>query len=219
MFYREVFERVFTLQLVIAAGVFVVVCGVLLVALVRNRARKRDHLPFAASENNPLEIGTAIVLSGVAAFLVWVSIQSNQELGGGAGVAVAEDRPAAAQIDVEAFRWCWEFGYRDTPVEVTGSCDRGDRPVLVVPAGEPVEFALRSRDVVHSFWVVDLGLKRDAYPDHVNALTMVFPEGRWPGRCSEFCGTHHVDMEFVVQAVPPDQYQQWLVSGGTGPAV
>jgi len=44
---------------------------------------------------------------------------------------------------------------------------------------------------------------------------MAFPEGRWLGRCSEFCGTHHVDMDFYVRAVSPGEYQQWLQGGGT----
>jgi cytochrome c oxidase subunit 2 len=52
-------------------------------------------------------------------------------------------------------------------------------------------------------------------PDHVNTLTLTFDHtGQWLGRCSEYCGTHHVTMDFFVRAVPSDQYQQWLAHGG-----
>src|SRR5947209_16066305 len=102
-------------------------------------------------------------------------------------------------------------------VRVTGECSTGDFPTVVVPAGQPVEFDLTSQDVVHAFWLPDFAAKRDAYPDHINTLRMVFPQqGRWRGRCSEYCGTHHVTMDFYVQVVSPAQYQQFLHSGGAG---
>jgi cytochrome c oxidase subunit II len=217
--FREVFEHLFTVQLAIAAGVFVLVTVVLLVALVRNRARRRTELPFAATENTPLEVGVAVVLAGAAAFLVWFGVQGNEQLGGGAGAPADLAAKPAATVAVTAYRWCWDFAYASTPIHVTGTCDNAaDRPVLVVPAGQPVAFTITSKDVVHSFWVPDFGVKRDAYPDHVNDLTLTFPEGRFRGRCSEFCGTHHVDMEFEVRAVSPGEYQQWLSSGGTAVA-
>jgi cytochrome c oxidase subunit 2 len=213
--FREVFERIFTLQLAIAVGVFVLITGVVLVAIVRNRARRRTALPFATTENNALEVGVAVLLGGAAAFLVWLSVQGNEQLTGGAGAPADLAAPPAARIDVTGYRWCWDFAYTDTPIRVTGTCDNpGNRPVIVVPAGQPVAFSITSQDVVHSFWVPEFGVKRDAYPDHVNMLTMSFPEGRWLGRCSEFCGTHHVDMDFYVRAVSPGEYQQWLQSGG-----
>lgn len=215
MRFREVFERVFTLQLAIAVGVFVLITAVVLVAIVRNRARRRTELPFAATENNVLEFGVAVLLGGAAAFLIWLSVQGDEQLTGGAGAPADLAATPAARIDVTGYRWCWDFVYSGTPVRVTGTCDNPDnRPVIVVPAGQPVAFTITSQDVVHSFWVPEFGIKRDAYPDHVNTLTISFPEGRWLGRCSEFCGTHHVDMTFYVRAVSADEYQQWLQGGG-----
>lgn len=214
MRFRTVFEQIFTLQTLIAAAVFVLITTALIVVIVRNRARKREHLPFAARENNPLEIGVAVVLAGIAAFLVWVSFGANARLGGGTGIAQGDPEPPAARVDVTAFRWCWDFAYQSAPVRVTGSCGSvADRPVLVVPAGQPVDFSITSRDVVHSFWVPEFGIKRDANPDHVNTLRMRFPEGQWLGRCSEYCGAYHVNMDFYIRAVSPDEYQRWLASG------
>jgi cytochrome c oxidase subunit 2 len=65
-------------------------------------------------------------------------------------------------------------------------------------------------------WLPDFAAKRDVYPDHVNHLRLTFDHaGRWRGRCSEYCGTHHVTMDFFVRAVSPQDYQQFLNSGGT----
>lgn len=213
--FRTVFDQVLTLWAAIAAGVFVLVTGILVVAIVRNRAKRRDKLPFRTSENNLLELGYAVALGGVVAFLVFVSFQANSRLNGGEGLAESETTPAA-RINVTAFRWCWDFAYQGTPVTVTGECTTGTFPTVVVPAGRPVEFDITSDDVVHAFWLPDFAAKRDAFPQHVNTLRMVFPqEGRWRGRCSEFCGTHHVTMDFYVRAVSPAEYQQFLQSGGT----
>ncbi|GAA2864040.1 hypothetical protein GCM10010472_21640 [Pseudonocardia halophobica] len=220
MDYRRVFDHVFGLQLWIAGGVFVVVAGLLLGALVFNRARRRDKLPFAAAEHNAIEIAFAVFLGGAAAFLVWLSLSNNHRLDYGDTLAVAQQSglPAGQQpvrVDVTAFQWCWSAAYPGSTTTVSGSCATpADRPVIVVPQGRPVEFAITSRDVAHAFWIPDLALKRDAYPDHVNTVLMTFPEtGQWLGRCSEYCGTYHKDMDFFVRAVPPEQYQAFLQTG------
>ena len=220
MDYRGVFDEVFGLQLWIAGGVFVLVTGLLLGALVLNRTRRRDKLPFARSEHNPIEIAFAVVLGGAAAFLVWLSLSTNHRLDYTDTRVVAErtglpDGQQPVRVDVTAFQWCWSAAYPGSATTVTGSCDGpAARPVIVVPQGRPVEFALTSRDVVHAFWIPDLAVKRDAYPDHVNTLLMTFPDtGQWLGRCSEYCGTYHKDMDFSVRAVPADQYQAFLQTG------
>lgn len=220
MDYRRLFDQVFGLQVWIASGVFVLVTGLLIGALVLNRARRRDKLPFVASENNALEIGVAVVLGGAAAFLVWLSLSTNHQLDYGDTRAVAKAGETSGglqpvQVDVTAFQWCWSASYPGSRAFVTGSCATpADRPVIVVPQGRPVEFTLTSRDVVHAFWIPELAVKRDAYPDHVNSLTMTFPQsGQWLGRCSEYCGTYHSTMDFYVRAVPADQYQAFLQSG------
>jgi cytochrome c oxidase subunit 2 len=225
--YRHAFDAVFEVQLAIAGGVFVLITGLLLVAIAANSARRRRKLPFTAAENNGLEIGVAVVLGLAAAGLVYLSLSTNHDLAYGDTRATAADLgaspaagPAPVDIDVTAFQWCWQADYPGAPGApprrtVTGSCATPqDRPVIVVPQGRPVQFSITSRDVVHAFWIPELAVKRDAMPDHVNTLTMTFPDlGQWLGRCSEYCGLHHVDMDFYVRAVPPDQYDTFLQTG------
>jgi cytochrome c oxidase subunit 2 len=96
-------------------------------------------------------------------------------------------------------------------VTVTGSCAGGDYPVLVLPAGLPVEIDLTSADVVHAFWVPYLDYKMDAFPGHVDRFTVTLPRpGRWIGRCAQMCGLYHYEMDFYLQVVPQAQFSRWL---------
>lgn len=228
--FANVFSQLFTTWSVIAGVVFALVTGILLVSVVLNAAKRREKPLFRASANTPVEVTYIVVLTGVAAALVVGSTMANARLHDGEGseqvagaapqhegdgAGQAERASSVARIDVEAYRWCWDFAYRDAPVRVTGECTSGELPTVVVPAGQPVEFNMTSRDVVHAFWLPDFAAKRDVNPDHVNTLRMTFPEeGQWRGRCSEFCGTHHVTMDFHVRAVSPEEYQEYLQSDG-----
>jgi len=124
-------------------------------------------------------------------------------------------------VQVTAFQWCWRFRYVGQPVTVTGSCADGDYPVLVLPAGVPVEIDLASADVVHAFWVPYLDYKMDAFPGHVDRFTVTLPRaGRWIGRCAQLCGLYHYEMDFYLQVVPQAQFGRWLhARGGAAAAV
>lgn len=107
---------------------------------------------------------------------------------------------AVARIEVEAFRWGWTFRYPDHGgAETLG--------VLHLPAGQPVDLLITSRDVIHSFWAPRLAGKRDAIPGRVTVLRLqADAPGRLHGQCYEFCGLGHADMAFEVQAHDPEGY-------------
>ena len=71
-------------------------------------------------------------------------------------------------------------------------------------------FAARSQDVLHDFWVPDVKFQRQVWPDHVEQWTLSFPPGRHLGLCAWFCGLRHQNMRFVVQALPAQQFDDWL---------
>jgi cytochrome c oxidase subunit 2 len=211
---QGIFHDIFWLEVSIAGAVFVIILGLLAVSLVRRRAGS-GRRPSGHADNMPLEIGYAVALVGIAVFLVVVTANANHRQ---AQVQeTARSAPDVARIDVTAYQWCWQFRHLDGPATENGTCteDPSTRPVLVVPAGRPVELLLTSHDVVHAMWIPDFDVKTDVYPDHTNSLSMTFDHpGQWLGRCSEFCGTHHTTMDFYVRAVPEQQYQQYLASGG-----
>ena len=97
-----------------------------------------------------------------------------------------------ARIQAEGRQWTWTFRYPDHGGVET-------RNVLHLPAGVPVDIAVTSVDVIHSFWVPRLAGKIDAVPGHTNHLRLqADAPGRYDGRCSEFCGLGHTGMRFSV---------------------
>jgi cytochrome c oxidase subunit 2 len=105
-------------------------------------------------------------------------------------------------IKVTAHQWWWEFSYQDSGVETADE--------LHLPTGRPIRLHLLSNDVIHSFWVPQLGGKRDVVPGQVNELTLeAFVPGTYLGQCAEFCGLSHANMKFRVMVETPGQFASW----------
>ncbi|HET8731851.1 MAG TPA: cytochrome c oxidase subunit II [Moraxellaceae bacterium] len=84
---------------------------------------------------------------------------------------------------------------------------------LVIPTGKKVRFLVTSDDVIHSWWVPDFALKRDAIPGFVNEIWTNVPagkEGIYRGRCAELCGKDHAFMPIVVEAKSQQDFDAWL---------
>ena len=106
-------------------------------------------------------------------------------------------------INVTGQQWVWTFAYPDER-QVTS-------PTLVVPIDRPLYFNVTSKDVVHNFWVVELGIKIDANPGAVTN-TGVTPTklGTYNIRCAELCGLYHAYMETTIKVVTPEEYDAWI---------
>jgi len=82
---------------------------------------------------------------------------------------------------------------------------------LVVPKGKKVRLLMTSNDVIHSWWVPDLAIKRDAIPGIINEAWFRANEtGTFRGQCAELCGKDHGYMPIVIEVVEPDAYQAWV---------
>lgn len=87
-----------------------------------------------------------------------------------------------------------------------------DKP-LVIPTGRKVRFLITSDDVIHSWWVPDFAIKKDAIPGFINELWTEVPvenPGTYRGQCAELCGKDHAFMPVVVDARPVEEFEQWL---------
>ncbi|GAA4512200.1 hypothetical protein GCM10023191_077540 [Actinoallomurus oryzae] len=210
MIYRQVFGEIFPMETAIAGAVFVIVLATVIYAVVLRRARA-GRSASGRIELPKLELAYAVLLAGVAAFLVYATASANTRLHRATSDPARSGDPAE-NVKVTAFQWCWRFDYLDRRTSVGGSCASSRHyPVLVVPTGRPVRFRLTSSDVEHSMWVPALKFKVDAFPHHTNAFTLRFDEpGQWLGRCAEFCGNRHSFMHFYLRAVRPDEYRRWL---------
>lgn len=138
-----------------------------------------------------------IVLSGLLAYGLVI-------MNAGASRAARADGP---EITVIGKQWWWKVEY------IT---DQGQKVIsaneLRVPVRRPVRLRLESEDVIHSFWAPRLAGKLDMIPGRTNQLTIeVTDEGISRGQCAEYCGGAHALMSFYVIAMPPEQYEAWLV--------
>ena len=133
-------------------------------------------------------------------------------------------------VEVVGKQWSWDFNYVSEDVhEPAGvqSFATGEEgaeeslPVLYLPVDQNVEIRLESRDVVHSFWVVDFLYKKDMVPGFTNSF-QVTPtlEGTYSGKCAELCGEFHSDMLFNLEVVSQEEFdahmQQLEDDGYTG---
>jgi cytochrome c oxidase subunit II len=197
---REEFDDLWALYLTIGVVVAAIVFGLVVFTLVRYR-RRGDELP-GGREAPPIVEGLyALVLAGVVVFLLAATFSANDRQ-----TELASD--PGASVEVTAFQWGWRFTYPGEGVSVVGDDRRP--PTLMVPTDTTVRFTLRSRDVIHSFWVPELRFKRDAFPERETTFDLSFEEEGVVGRCAEFCGLAHGEMTFNVVAMTPPEFRDWL---------
>ncbi|NBU65049.1 MAG: hypothetical protein EBS29_11200 [Chloroflexia bacterium] len=136
----------------------------------------------------------------LAGFLVvWGLVELAAITASSYGSRAANQQPNSAQpldVNVTGQQWIWTFEYPKGQQGIDGAI-KSDR--LVVPLGVPVYFNVTSKDVVHSFWVVELGVKIDANPGAVtNTGFTATKTGIYNVRCAELCGLHHAYMQTQV---------------------
>ena len=114
----------------------------------------------------------------------------------------------ALEITVYGHQWWWEFRYPTLQVVTANE--------LHVPAGRPVALTLQGPDVIHSFWVPQLGGKRDVVPGRLNRLTFTAETpGEYRGQCAEFCGVSHANMGMRVIVDAPEAFARWVAAQKT----
>ena len=199
----------------------VITWGLTIWAVVAYRRRKgQTGLPVQLRYNMPIEVFYTIVpLILVLGFFAFTARDQ----------AVIEQRFAEDQIDVKveviAKQWAWDFNYVNEDVyspgiqgQVSeegpkGSLVEEELPTLYLPVGANVEIELESRDVIHSFWVVDFLYKKDMYPGKTNYMSFVPErEGTYAGKCAELCGEYHSLMLFNVEVVSQSEYDDYIES-------
>ena len=179
------------------------VWALIIFAVLRYRRRGNpEELPTQTHANIPLEI------MYTAAPLVIVAVLFGFNIGTQDRVDKLSDDPALT-VHVTGFQWQWRFRYEEAGIDIVGTPD--EEPVLMLPTNTTVRLVLEATDVIHSFYVPDFLFKRDTVPGVENEVDLeVVKEGRYDGRCAEFCGLLHDRMNFVVEAVSQTEFDRWL---------
>lgn len=189
------------LMFAMAAVVYVVVAGFVLVAIARGRRRAPDGDDGGARDDVFIWVGGLALPVVVLSILGVVTVTTTR--------AVRPVASGAVQIEVIGERWWWDVSYPDENVRTANE--------IRVPVGQPVEVTLTSDNVAHSFWVPQLAGKVDLIPGQPNVLRFEATEaGTYRGECAEFCGIQHANMNFVVIAEEPQDFQRWLARRGSG---
>jgi cytochrome c oxidase subunit 2 len=198
---RSQFADLFSVYVWLMIVVAAIVVGLVLFALVRYR-RRGDDYPRTKDKHTVAESVYALVLTAVAITLVTLTFRTEHKTD-----AVAAS--GGLRVDIVAFQWQWRFGYPDYGKTVLGTTEHV--PTLVLPVDTVVRFVGISRDVIHSFWVPAARFKRDEFPKQHTRFDLSFDRvGTYIGRCAEFCGLRHTNMDFFVRVVPKDAFQRWV---------
>jgi cytochrome c oxidase subunit 2 len=199
----------------------VIVWGLIFWVVVKYRRRNDDEIPVQTRYNLPLEIFYTIApIMMVIVFFYWtVNVQNK---------LIELDPEPDVTIEVVGQQWQWTFNHgvgepsgSPTPDTAAGDYryddyvytvgDGVNRPTLVLPVDQTVQFNLHSPDVIHSFGVDAFLMKMDVVPGRVNTF-QVEPTviGDYNGKCFELCGVDHSRMLFDVKVVSQADYDAYL---------
>lgn len=198
-------------------------------AIAYRRRKGQSGLPVQLRYNMPIEmfftIAPVILVLGFFAFTA-------------RDQTIIEKQHETPDVCITAIgkQWAWDFQYNGSDCNdteesvwtmgVQAQTDAqgnitNELPELVLPVDKKVTLQLESRDVIHSFWIVDFLYKKDMIPGRDNYWSFVpTKEGEYVGKCAELCGQYHSMMLFNVKVVSQDEYQDYLAeleaAGQTG---
>jgi cytochrome c oxidase subunit II len=218
----------YVIVLVIALVIFFAVIGGLVYSLVKFRAR-RGAVPAQIHGNTRLELGwtlaaaAILVVLAIITFLKLSSIQNPPNSSAQGSTIVGDDGELYASatkrlppngkslnITVVGRQYIWQYIYPGAD-EKDGLGAPYSYVEMVVPTKTTVTLDIVSSDVVHSWWIPQLGGKFQAVPGYHNYTWFKIEKpGVFHGQCAVLCGRGHARMIATVRAVPPAAYEAWL---------
>ncbi|WP_150049311.1 MULTISPECIES: cytochrome c oxidase subunit II [Methylomonas] len=203
----------------IGIGVF----GTMFYSIFHHR-KSKGHQAATFHENTTVEIIWTIIPTLI---LVSMAIPATKAV-----IDLDKVQESDMSIKVTGKQWYWDYEYLDNGIHFESHLDEASEKVhrvsdmdprtvanyllnvdkpLVIPTKKKIRFLFTAADVIHSWWVPDLGWKKDANPGFINeAWTYVENPGVYRGQCTELCGRDHGFMPVVVIAMEQDRYDAWV---------
>lgn len=177
----------------ILAGVLLTVWVILAFVILTGRGRREEDAAQTKG-NLRIEIVWTAIPAVIVAVLFVLTVITTERI----------NMPTpGADFTAVGRQWWWDFQYPDLGFKSPNE--------VYVPEGRRVTIRVESADVIHSFWVPQMGGKIDMIPGHVNHIHFVpLTTGRYIGECSEFCGVQHGNMRFLFMVVTPEAYSEWV---------
>lgn len=200
-------------------GIGVVVFGVMFYTMIVHR-KANGAKASNFHESTFLEIMWTVVPFIILIIMAFPATKTLQD--------IYDTKDADHDIVITGYQWYWKYEYLNEDVsffsrlstpadEISNLSPKNknyllevDEP-LVVPVGKKIRFLVTANDVIHSWWVPDLAVKRDAIPGFMKtAWTRIEEPGIYRGQCAELCGKDHGFMPIVVKALPDAEFKVWL---------
>ncbi|AZI41551.1 cytochrome c oxidase subunit II [Deinococcus psychrotolerans] len=190
--------------IVISIIIFVGVSWALFYTVQKFREDKNDAAPAQFHGNNRLEVTLVAVPVVIVIVLALLTVRAMARL---------NPTPAGAYpVTAVAAQFYWNFEYPNVKVDAaagTGLVTNGNE--MIVPSKTKIAVTATSRDVIHGFWVPNLGGQRDAIPSVKKTWQIDNDKaGVYQGNCTVLCGASHANMRFKVIALPEAEYQQFV---------
>ena len=156
--------------------------------------------------------------------LVATAVPATQTL-----IAMEDTSEADMTVKVTGYQWKWKYDYLEDGITFHSAlADESRKQIydnpsahevylrdvdkeVILPIKTKIKFLLTADDVIHAWWVPELGQKKDAIPGYINQIwTYIEEPGTYRGQCAELCGKDHGFMPIVVKAVSKDDYKAWV---------
>ncbi len=223
----EISNEIYDLHMLIlwiCVFIGVLVFGTMFYSIYYHR-KSKGHKAEQFHENTTVEIIWTIIPTLI---LVAMAIPATNTL-----LKLDDVSDSDMSIKVTGWQWKWEYEYLDNDIHFFSSLDEAsnearqvgsgidprsvphyllnvDKP-LVVPIKKKIRFLFTAADVIHSWWVPDLGWKKDTIPGFINeSWTYIEKAGTYRGQCTELCGKDHAFMPIVVIAMEQADYDLWV---------
>ncbi len=182
--------------LVVLFAIFLLVTGLVLFMIVRYRDRPGVPEARQLFGWTSLETVWTLIPLGILAVLSIFMMYADRA----ADPLIPEGRKP--DIEVVGHQWWWEINYLSSGAVAANE--------IHIPVGKPILIEVKSADVIHDFWVPELGRKIDAIPGHPNHVWIqADAPGTYLGSCGEFCGVEHAWMRFRVIADRDQDFENW----------
>jgi cytochrome c oxidase subunit II len=203
------------LLVVVITGITLLVLALLIYVMVRFNSRS-NPAPTRTSHNTVIEVLWTVV---PVIILVIIAVPSFKVL-----YYMDKTQDAEMTLKVTGRQWYWDYSYPDQGDIGFSSYMIPDEEIkpgqkrllevdnrIVLPVDTNIRILVTAGDVIHSWAMPALGIKKDAIPGRINETwARIDKEGVYYGQCSEICGTNHGFMPIAIEAVSKERFQQWV---------
>lgn len=206
----------------VCVGIAILVFSVMIWSMIFHR-KSRGAVASNFHESTAVELIWTLVPLAV---LIAIAFPATKVL-----IDLENTEKADMTVKITGYQWKWQYEYMEEGVSFFSSLDKASKDAthdaaarekhpnylldvdnrLVLPTGKRIRFLMTSNDVIHSWWVRDLGVKQDANPGFINDSWAKIDEvGVYRGQCAELCGKDHGFMPIVVEAKSEADYKTWI---------